>query len=278
MNGERFAVRDDRLPRARLLDASGVRRAAHAISRPWPESNPFASRRVRPGAIPFQFPPGVDSSELLSGFRQLGWRASIIGPHGSGKSTLLATLTRDLIAAGHAIHVIALHGGQRRLPREFFETIPPRRQPRLQRPAMIVVVDGYEQLNYWNRSRLERRCSAAAAGLLITAHAPTKLPILFETSTSYELSIQIAEHLVSSIKPQASALACPRKAVGMAPDEPTFAPLSQASSLKPQACSEISSADIHRAWTVHHGNIREMLFELYDLFERRRVIAEANHR
>jgi hypothetical protein len=32
----------------------------------------------------------------------------------------------------------------------------------------------------------------------------------------------------------------------------------------------ISRADIHRAWQRHGGNVREVLFELYDVFEARR--------
>ena len=55
-------------------------------------SNPFSTRRVRPGAIAYCFPEGVDVETLLARLHENGWRGEIVGPHGSGKSALLATL------------------------------------------------------------------------------------------------------------------------------------------------------------------------------------------
>ena len=55
-------------------------------------SNPFSSRYVRPGAIPFFFPEDCRVELLLSRLEENGWQGEILGRHGSGKSALLAHL------------------------------------------------------------------------------------------------------------------------------------------------------------------------------------------
>jgi hypothetical protein len=195
-----------------------------------PPNNPFASRRVRPGAIPFQFPSGVDAAELVARLARLEWRGAIIGPHGTGKSTLLATLAPELARARRAVRSITLHNGQRRLPQEFVATL------QIDRDG-LVVVDGYEQLSCWSRRRLQRRCRAVGAGLLVTAHGSTTLPLLFRTAPDLKLAGRIVDRILA------------------APEHRTVA---------------IASADVRRAWTKHGGNLREVLFDLYDVCERQR--------
>ena len=58
--------------------------------------NPFSTRRISPGAIPYVLPPGENAYALVDRLRQAGWWGEIVGPHGSGKSTLLATLADAL--------------------------------------------------------------------------------------------------------------------------------------------------------------------------------------
>jgi hypothetical protein len=220
--------------------------------------NPFASRFVRPGAIPFQFPFGIDATSLLIRLDQFNWRASIIGPHGSGKSTLLAELTRELLAAGRAVHATALHDRQRRLPREFFDRIRSTCDPSADNPKAIAIVDGYEQLSYWSRRQLNRRCRVYKAGLLITAHAPTTLPILFRTSTSLDLAMAIIDRLLLPSRLEREGPACRELVESGVRDI-------------------VGESEIRQAWIAHRGNLREMLFELYDLFERRRMHATADN-
>jgi hypothetical protein len=98
----------------------------------------------------------------------------------------------------------------------------------------LVVVDGYEQLSTWSKLGLKRHCRRRDAGLLVTAHADVGLPTVFSTS----LSRETAQHIVARLLP-----------VG---DE------------------TIGEADVARAWQAHDGNLREALFDLYDLYERRR--------
>jgi len=191
-------------------------------------NNPFASRRVRPGAIPFQFPAPFGAAELVDRLAQLGWRAAIVGPHGSGKSTLLAALAPGIAKAGRDVRSITLHDGQRRLPQEFLAALPSNRD-------VLVVIDGYEQLSYWNRWCLNRRCRTAGAGLLVTVHGPTALPELFRTTADVELAGRVVEHLLAD---------------------------------RPDCAAAIDREEVSRAWSKHGGNIREMLFDLYDVYER----------
>jgi hypothetical protein len=163
-----------------------------------PPSNPFATRFVRPGAMPFLFPPAIDAAGLVARLRELDWRGAIVGPHGSGKSTLLETLRPELLRAGRRVVHFALHDGQRSLP-----PAPSGSQP--WDCETIAIVDGYEQLGAWNRRRLERRCRRAGCGLLVTSHRPTRLPELYRTAVNCELLERIVERLVTDAGPLISA-------------------------------------------------------------------------
>src|SRR5262245_4595947 len=65
--------------------------------------NPFSTRHIRPGALPYLFPPGESAAGLVDRLQAAGWCGQIIGPHGSGKSTLLAALVPALEAAGRMV-------------------------------------------------------------------------------------------------------------------------------------------------------------------------------
>ena len=98
----------------------------------------------------------------------------------------------------------------------------------------VLIVDGYEQLGLTSRRRTRRFCARRGVGLIVTAHTSVGLPDLFETTTDTAL----ARRLVAALLP---------------PDGPTFSP------------DEIDAAFAHR-----QGNVREMLFDLYDVYEQRR--------
>ncbi len=55
----------------------------------FPAENPFCTRRIRPGALPYFFPPGASIETILQRFQDFAGWGEIVGPHGSGKSTLL---------------------------------------------------------------------------------------------------------------------------------------------------------------------------------------------
>jgi hypothetical protein len=188
--------------------------------------NPFSTRRVRPGAIPYIFPPGQDVRALVDRLRQSGWWGEIVGPHGSGKSTLLATLITAVECAGRTIIMVELHDGQRCFPLKLYEL-------RLRCPAMLVV-DGYEQLSRWNRWRLKRSCRRHGVGLVVTAHKSVGFPELCRTTATPELARRIVAKLLGG-------------------------------STGPFSPDEVAEVLARR-----RGDLREMLFDLYDFYEQRR--------
>jgi hypothetical protein len=95
--------------------------------------------------------------------------------------------------------------------------------------ATLLIVDGYEQLGRWTRFRLKRCCRR----LLVTAHASVGLPDLCRTAVDLELACRVAARLQQG-----------------------HAPL-------------VSAGDVAGRFPGHGGNLRELLFDLYDLYERR---------
>ena len=148
-----------------------------------------------------------------------------------------------LARIGCDVRSIALHDGQRRLTREFLAATAPSEQAAdtQEHRRRIVIVDGYEQLSCWSRWRLQRRCRVVGAGLLVTAHGPTNLPSLFRTAVDLELTERVVTQLLADAGPGA------------------------------ETAADISLQDIRWAWQRHNGNLRETLFDLYDIFEQRRI-------
>ena len=189
-------------------------------------SNPFSSRFVRPGAIPFFFPEGCSLEQILERLQQTGWQGQILGAHGSGKSALLAQLIPAIQATGRPTVLYELHEGCRQLPAPF----PP---PTEAAQPPVIIIDGYEQLSRWNRFRLRRQCRQWQFGLVVTAHRSVGLPELVRFRPDLHLAQKIVQWLL-------------RDSPGAITPEETAA-----------------------AYHAHHGDLREMLFDLYDLWEQR---------
>ncbi len=189
--------------------------------------NPFFARRVRPGAIPFIFPPGQNAETLVERLRQSGWRGEIVGPHGSGKSTLAVSLAGALERAGCTVVMVSLHDGQRRLPLNL------RRDAGL-RPPAVLIVDGYEQLGRLSRWTLNRWCRRSEIGLLVTAHAPVGFPAIFRTEATLDVARQVVDALLDGRN------------------------------------APFSTEEIAQRLSRYGGDLRETLFDLYDLYEKRR--------
>jgi hypothetical protein len=98
--------------------------------------------------------------------------------------------------------------------------------------AGVVVVDGYEQLAPWNRYRLRRLCRRRKLGLLVTTHRSAGLPDLFCTEVAPEVAWDLVEHLLAG-----------------------FPPL-------------VTPEQLRERLARHRGNLREVFFDLYDLYER----------
>jgi len=194
---------------------------------PAPAENPFSTRHVRPGAIPYRFPAGQTTAGLVERLRNNGWRGQIVGPHGSGKSALVAALVAGIERAGRPTLLIELHDRQRRLP------VSPGRMRKLAR-GTVVVVDGFEQLALWRRLMLKRLCRRRGLGLVATSHESVGLPDICRTATSLPLAREIVEQLLG------------KAPLPVTPDE------------------------VNERFKLHGGNMRKVLFDLYDLYEQRR--------
>lgn len=97
-----------------------------------------------------------------------------------------------------------------------------------------LIVDGYEQLGRWARWRLSYRCRRVGCGLLVTAHQDVGLP-----------TVALVEPSLETLRYVAAQLA-------------------------PEGDSTIGADDVSAAWQRCGGNLREALFDLYDLYELRR--------
>ncbi len=188
-------------------------------------SNPFATRFIKPGAVPFLFPPGVSAEQLVDKLRGLQWRAEIVAPHGSGKSSLLCALEPHFKTAGRHVIRVTLHNGETKLPADLATW-------QSWSAATLIIVDGYEQLSWWSRRRLAWRCGLRGAGCVVTSHASIGFPALLHLENNADL----AERVVRRLGVTADML---RREV------------------------------IEQTYCECGGNIREMLFRLYDLYERR---------
>jgi len=112
--------------------------------------------------------------------------------------------------------------------------LPPGWLPSDTAPETIIVVDGYEQLSLFSRWRLTRCCRRRGLGLLATAHGSVGLPQLVSTQADLKIAQRVVERLVSPLD------------------------------------GTITPSDVAECLPRHAGNLREMLFQLYDLYERRR--------
>jgi hypothetical protein len=188
-------------------------------------SNPFATRYTRPGAVEFLFPAGMSAAELVERLAQQHWWGAIVGPHGAGKSTLLQTLIPELERVGRRIILIRLLEGERRVPAKALADGPLDAQT-------LVIVDGYEQLGWWQRWRLARRCRRQGAGLLVTAHQAVGIAELWRVEPSLGATQAVDAQLLAD----------------------------EAAAIAPAVVADL--------YERHGGNVRETLFALFDHYQR----------
>jgi len=158
--------------------------------------NPFSSARVRPGAVPFEWPAGETLERLWARFLTAGERGQIVGPHGSGKSTLLRALIPMVERQGRATVLFGAAPGQT-LPLHPSQLVFPNRA--------VVLVDSYEQLGACSRRRLRQACRRQLAGLIVTCHADAGLPTVWRTKPSPELLARLVERLLDGFPPLIAA-------------------------------------------------------------------------
>jgi hypothetical protein len=96
----------------------------------------------------------------------------------------------------------------------------------------VVAIDGYEQLGWWSRRRVGTLCKKRSFKLVVTCHETVGFPLLWEARPTLELAHQIVARLTET------------------------------------APYRVPPDKIERAFEGHAGDLREMLFELYDYYER----------
>jgi hypothetical protein len=192
-----------------------------------PRDNPFSSRHVRPGALPFVFAAGDSLAGLVERLEGQGWWGQVVGPHGSGKSTLLAALVPELERSGRRPLAVRLSQEQRLLPEEIGDAAS-------QSGPRVLVIDGFEQVGWWARRRLCRTCRRNGHGLVVSSHCGLGLPELYRTAVTVALARRVLGALLTEEQ---------RGVVG--------------------------AFDLPGSLAAHLGNFREVLFALYDLYERR---------
>lgn len=103
-----------------------------------------------------------------------------------------------------------------------------------ERPFGIVAIDGYEQLSWWSRFGLKRFCRKNRIGLLVTSHADAGLPDLYRPEVHVDLAHRLVIRLLGA------------------------------------DAKMISPSEVADRFEWHHGNLREVFMDLYDLYEARR--------
>jgi nucleoside-triphosphatase THEP1 len=209
-------------------------------------SNPFCTRFVRPGAIPYRFDTRDgesdcgDASEKL--LEQLASRrfGLIVGEHGSGKSTLLQTLIPKLGDRFVEVRTIQTHAPpsnrvvKRVAHRMRTSSAVMGEAKRLARGGLLIV-DGIEQMGIASRYRLVGLARSKRQFVLATSHRHlSPFASLFRTQTTADLITELTEMLLA------------------------------------ESPSELSSA-IERELSTRQlttlENVRELWFELYDVVE-----------
>lgn len=142
-----------------------------------------------------------------------------MGAKGSGKTTLLEQCMPQLRERGFEPVLIRLSAESRREEKDQLAD-----QLRAIKKPGFILLDGAEQLT--TRQWLPVRAAASyAAGLLVSVHRMSRLPVILELETNATLLGQLVEELTGAVLPKGEAAVL---------------------------------------WQRHYGNVRECLRELYD--------------
>ncbi len=243
------------------------------------KSNPFSTRFVAPGKIGWVRLSGPTIAEIAHSFySDHSARAAIVGPHGSGKSTLLEHLIPKIGTVFPKLDTTFTanfpnsqcsdtHPTTNSNFRHFIPGVDnvARKQRSVIRLNLrgtassrlavrsiwrwcgrqtVLVLDGYEQLSYFDRMLTVLNSYRRGCGLLVTAHHPTCLPTLFETKVTPALADKIMGEILDK------------------------------KHLRPT--SFLNRRELNRLLELHQGNFREVLMTCYDDYEKRQKHAVGN--
>ena len=96
-----------------------------------------------------------------------------------------------------------------------------------------LIVDGFEQLPAWRRWKLVWQCRRRRVRLLVSSHRCHRFPFTWQLAPGPELACSLVDDLQQEIG------------------------------------NVVTSEDVEQLFREHQGNIRELLFDCYDLFETR---------
>lgn len=192
--------------------------------------NPFSTRFVQPGAIPW-FATDTTLRSLLCRLYDVGNRAIICGPHGSGKSTMLSHLASVTQRQGHKVHCLRICSwlDAIRIMRVFVAINP---------KQSFVFVDSWELLGFfgWFLCQL---ADFRGICVVVTVHEIpwwNNWPVLLHTKANNETFRRLVHELMTQYA-------------------------------GPETI-EFSRAMLKDVFQRHSGNLREAFFELYDHYER----------
>ena len=188
--------------------------------------NPFANDRIE--AL-LEFEPewcDTDWPGLLDRWRQLGYRAAIVGPHGSGKTTLLRTLEAQL-SQNSTVHHLFLNDRKPDLTSSECQLLE-----NLTEKNSVILLDGTELLNrrWWQRFHKIIDQSSIPLRALVTQHRPSRFrwPTLLSTKPTPPLLAHLIEKLAPDFR------------------------------------QTLTDSQITAMFSDHSGNLREALWECYD--------------
>ena len=202
--------------------------------KPRMSSNPFSTRYTKPGAIAFRFDDSCDSSNASA--REIARLLDCIFATDPKCWQIVgphgsgkSTLVNMLLAA-FPTSVNFEHFVLRDGQRVLPGTPT--------RDNQLIAIDGYEQLGWLARQSLKRHVKRSRQRLLVTAHRDVGFETLFKTHVSRETVRNIVQELLHG--------------------QPTSSRIQQV----------IADEVIDGLLLKHGQNVREMLFELYDVWSK----------
>jgi len=192
--------------------------------------NPFSTRFVQPGAIPWlATDTSIDS--LLFRLYDVGTRAIICGPHGRGKSTILSHLASVAQRKGLKVHCLRIRSwiDAIRVMR-VFATINPKQS--------LVSVDSWERLGFFGWF-LCQFADFRGLCVVVTVHKRpwwNNWPVLLHMKADDKTFRLLVDELMTKYAGSKTI--------------------------------EFSGAMLRDVFQRHSGNLREGFFELYDHYER----------
>jgi len=188
--------------------------------------NPFATRFLRPGAIPFLFSDGSDLGAFVSSFVKRHCFGQIVGPHGCGKSTLCFAMADRLKSEFACVKYVTIRSAK--------DVDVKRYRDGVGESSVLTIVDGLERLALLQQQLMIKHLlkmdsvHGVRNGLLITSHRPIKfVPMLTRLEPSFEAFKSVVDYL------------------------------------DPKHCFD--AKQLKQVFEQTHGNIREALMVCYDL-------------